>query len=473
MEAKMHQDSTGPTSPATGVEALARRFPRGFLFGAATASYQIEGAVHEDGRGESIWDRFSHTPGMVHDGDTGDVAADHYRRWPEDIALMRDLGLKAYRFSVAWPRIVPDGSGAVNAAGLDWYEHLVDGLLEAGIQPWATLYHWDLPQALQDRGGWASRDTVDAYVAYAEAVVRRLGDRVRGWITHNEPWVVAFVGNYQGRHAPGITDLGTALQVAHNVMLSHGRAVPVIRAASRGAQVGITLNLNQARPASESPEDIAAARREDGYANRWFLDPIFGRGYPADLVEAFGSAMPQINRSDLTEIAAPLDFLGINNYFPTFTRAVEPRPGRELGIAHVPPAELAERGFEITEMGWPVVPEAFGGLLADIHERYAPPAIYVTENGCAFEDRVEDGAIHDARRQAYLEGHIEAVARAIAGGTPIRGYFAWSLMDNFEWAHGYSKRFGVVYVDFASQRRIVKDSGHWFQSLLQAHQARA
>jgi beta-glucosidase len=254
-------------------------------------------------------------------------------------------------------------------------------------------------------------------------------------------------------------------------MLSHGRAVPAIRAACRNANVGITLNLNQARPASDSPEDIAAARREDGYANRWFLDPLFGRGYPADLVEAFGSHMPAINPIDLSEIAQPLDFLGINNYFPTYTRAAEPSPGRELGLAHLPPAELAERGFEITEMGWPVVPEAFGGLLADIYERYAPPAIYITENGCAFEDRVEDGAVHDDRRQAYLEGHIAAVARVVEGGAPIRGYFAWSLMDNFEWAHGYSKRFGIVYVDYQTQQRIVKDSGNWYRALIQAHQA--
>jgi len=469
LEALMQADSTVSTSAV----ALARRFPSTFLFGAATASYQIEGAAQEDGRGESIWDRFSHTPGKVRDGDTGDVAADHSHRWREDIGLMRELGLDAYRFSVAWPRIIPDGIGQVNPAGLDWYERLVDGLLEAGIQPWATLYHWDLPQPLQDRGGWAARETVDAFVTYAEAVARRLGDRVSGWITHNEPWVVSFVGNYQGRHAPGISDLATAIQVSHHVLLSHGRAVPVIRAASPRAQVGITLNLNQARAASTSPDDVAAARREDGFLNRWFLDPIFGRGYPADLVAAFGERMPAITPEDLAEIAAPLDFLGVNNYFPSYVRAVPTAPGRDLGMAHLAPDDLAARGFEITEMGWPVVPDAFGQLLADVHEAYQPAAIYVTENGCAFPDEVQDGAVHDPRRQAYLETHISALADAMAAGAPIRGYFAWSLMDNFEWAHGYSKRFGIVYVDYQSQQRIVKDSGHWYQALLSAHRSRA
>jgi beta-glucosidase len=459
----------------TTAAALAARFPRRFLWGAATASYQIEGAVQEDGRGESIWDRFSHTPGLVRDGDTGDVACDHYQRWPEDVARMRDLGLGAYRFSIAWPRIVPAGTGEVNQAGLDWYERLVDALLEAGIQPWATLYHWDLPQALQDRGGWAASVTVDAFVAYAETVARRLGDRVAGWITHNEPWVVAFVGNYQGRHAPGLHDLRTALQVSHHLLLSHGRAVPVLRAANPGARVGITLNLNAVRPASDTPADVAAARRDEGYLNRWFLDPLFGRGYPADMVEAYGDLMPTVGASDLDAISAPIDFLGVNNYFPNYTRAVEPGPGRELGIAHLSPSELAERGFEVTEMGWPVVPDALGELLTRLYEEYVPAAMYITENGCAFQDELseEDGAeaVHDPRRTAYLQGHLAAVADAIQGGAPVRGYFVWSLMDNFEWGHGYSKRFGITYVDYPTQRRVLKDSGHWYRALLQAHRA--
>src|SRR5215212_5310943 len=341
---------------SASIAGLARRLPPDFLWGAATASYQIEGAAHEDGRGESIWDRFSRTPGKVRDGDTGDVACDHYHRWPEDVALMRELGLGAYRFSIAWPRVLPDGTGDVNTAGLDWYERLVDALLAAGIQPWTTLYHWDLPQSLQDRGGWANPQTVDAFVRYAAVVARRLGDRVAGWITHNEPWVAAFVGHYQGRHAPGLTDLGTALQVAHHLLLSHGRAVPVLCSASSGVPVGITLNLNTVRSASSDPDDQAAARRDDGYLNRWFLDPLFGRGYPADMVELYGGLMPDVRPDELAEIAAPLDFLGINNYFPSYVRAPERAPGRELGFEQLGPAELAARGFEITEMGWPVAP---------------------------------------------------------------------------------------------------------------------
>jgi beta-glucosidase len=454
-------------------DTLAARLPRDFLWGAATASYQIEGAVHEDGRGESIWDRFSHTPGKVRDGDTGDVACDHYHRWRDDIALMKELGLGAYRFSVAWPRIVPDGSGQVNPAGLDWYERLVDGLLAAGIQPWATLYHWDLPQALQDRGGWAAPECVDAFVRYADVVARRLGDRVAGWITHNEPWVAAFVGHYQGRHAPGITDLGTALKVAHHILLSHGRAAPALRAATPSTPVGITLNLNTVRSASPSPEDQAAARRDDGYLNRWFLDPIFGRGYPADMLEAFGELMPAPGPGELDEIAAPIDFLGVNNYFPSYVRAIPPAPGRELGIEHLREDELAARGFEITEMGWPVAPDAFGELLVRVHRQYQPRAIYVTENGSAFRDVLEDGAVQDPRRTAYLAGHIAALSGAIEAGSLVRGYFVWSLFDNFEWGHGYSKRFGIVYVDYPTQARIVKASGRWYQELIRAHRAHA
>ncbi len=453
--------------------------PPDFLWGAATAAYQIEGGAREDGRGESIWDRFSHTPGKVRDGDTGDVACDHYHRWAEDVALMADLGLRAYRFSIAWPRILPAGTAQVNEAGLAWYERLVDALLEAGIQPWVTLYHWDLPRALQDRGGWAARETVDAFVAYAEVVARRLGDRVAGWITHNEPWVVAFPGHHQGRHAPGLEDLGTALRVAHHLLLSHGRAVPMLRAASPRARVGITLNLSSVRPASEAPrstssgqaEDVAAARRLDGNLNRWFLDPLFGRAYPADMVASYGAWMPVVAPGELDEITAPIDFLGVNSYFPIYVRAAEAGPGRELGTAELSPAELADRGFEITEMGWPVVPDAFRELLVDVHQTYRPPAIYVTENGAAFHDEVVDGAVHDPRRVAYLAEHLDAVGRAIVAGAPVWGYFVWSLLDNFEWAHGYSKRFGITYVDFPTQRRILKDSGRWYRDLIHAHRA--
>jgi beta-glucosidase len=441
-------------------------FPAEFLWGAATAAYQIEGAVSEDGRGESIWDRFSHTPGTVVNGDTGDVADDHYHRWHGDIALMQELGLKSYRFSIAWPRIFPLGTGAINPAGLDFYDRLVDGLVEAGITPFVTLYHWDLPQALQDQGGWANPACVDAFADYAATVAQRLGDRVQHWITHNEPWVVAFVGNYHGRHAPGVRDLGTALRVAHNLLLSHARAVPRLREASGGsAQVGITLNFSTSRPASASPEDARAAALHDQYLNRWFLDPISGRGYPAEIAQVFGDRFVEPLQADLAQMAAPIDFLGVNYYFPNFLRA-----GGELGFQAVPPEELSARGYELTAMDWPVVPDAFDELLIRLAHDYQFPAIYITENGAAFDDQPVGGRIHDERRLAYLHSHLGAVHQAMAGGVPVRGYFVWSLLDNFEWALGYSKRFGVVYVDYATQARLVKDSGRWYQQLLTTNQ---
>lgn len=442
-------------------------FPAGFLWGAATASYQIEGAVAEDGRAPSIWDTFSHTPDATHNGDTGDVACDHYHRWRDDIGLMRELGLQAYRFSLAWPRIIPAGTGQVNQAGLDFYDRLVDGLLEAGIAPFATLYHWDLPQALQDRGGWESRDTAEAFVAYSDAVVRRLGDRVKGWITHNEPWVAAFVGNYQGRHAPGKRDLAAALQVAHHLLLSHGLAVPVLRAGAPKAEVGITLNMSTARPASDAPEDRAAATVADGFVNRWFLDPLHGRGYPADIVARFGAAMPQVTADDLATFAAPIDFVGVNYYFPTYARAVA--GDDPLGFDSPTPEELAAAGHELTTMGWPVVPDAFSELLTRVQRDYAPGTIYITENGAAFPDQVAGGQVVDPRRVAYLHGHLSAVRAAIAEGTKVGGYFVWSLLDNFEWALGYSQRFGIVYVDYATQARIPKASAHWYRRAIAAN----
>ena len=439
-------------------------FPDGFLWGAATAAYQIEGAVREDGRGPSIWDTFSHTPGKVQDGDTGDIACDHYHRWRADIGLMRDLGLRAYRFSIAWPRIFPDGAGTVNARGLDFYDRLVDELLAANITPFVTLYHWDLPQALQDRGGWTRRDTVDRFAAYADAVARRLGDRVTHWITHNEPWVAAFLGNYLGIHAPGLRDLPTAVLVAHHILLSHGRAAAALRAAG-GGQVGITLNLAPALPASESAADEDAARRMDAHLNRWYLDPLFGRGYPSDLDPQLsvlqGRLADTTLAADLAAIAAPLDFLGINYYAPQSVRAT-PLADNPLGFAPVTEAELVARGYELTGMGWPVVPDALHDLLLRVQRDYAPPALYITENGAAFPDRVVDGAVNDPQRVAYLAGHLRAASAAIAEGVPLRGYFVWSLLDNFEWSFGYSKRFGIVHVDYATQQRLPKASATWY-----------
>jgi beta-glucosidase len=436
-------------------------FPVDFVWGAATASYQIEGAVNEDGRGESIWDRFSHAPGTIMNGDSGDVADDHYHRWPGDIELMQRLGLRAYRFSIAWPRIYPRGRGELNAAGLDFYDRLVDALLAATIAPFVTLYHWDLPQALQDQGGWSNPATIDAFADYAETVGRRLGDRVQHWITHNEPWVVAFIGHYEGRHAPGLHDLPTALRVAHHLLLSHGRTVPRLRDASPGSQVGITLNFSPGSAASDTPVDHHAADLHDQYANRWFLDPLFGRGYPAELAEMFGARFTAPTDQELHEIAVPIDFLGVNYYCPTFLR-----PGGDLGFEAESEQQLVERGYELTTMGWPVAPDAFHQLLTRIGTEYRPPMIYVTENGAAFRDRPADGRVADTRRQAYLESHIGAVQRAVGDGVPVHGYFVWSLLDNFEWGHGYSQRFGLVYVDYPTQARLMKDSGHWYAGVV-------
>lgn len=436
------------------------KFPQDFLWGAATSSYQIEGAWNEDGKGESIWDRFSHTPGKVFNGDTGDVACDHYHRWQDDITLMKSLGLRAYRFSIAWPRIFPAGRGAVNSAGLDFYNRLVDGLLEAGITPFVTLYHWDLPQTLQDEGGWPVRSTAEAYVEYADTVSRALGDRAKNWITFNEPWVSAFVGHWEGRHAPGHTDLHEALATAHHLMLAHGWAVPQIRANCPDGQVGITLNLSPHMPASPGTADRAAARFADGHNNRWFLDPLHGRGYPQDMVDAFGDTMDFVQPDDLETISVPMDFLGVNYYTRGIARA---------GIDEDKNAERTVfRGDEITEMDWEVYPEGLYDLLGRLHFDYRIPAIYITENGAAFNDTVApDGTIDDPQRLSYIKRHLEMAHRAIAAGVPLRGYFVWSLMDNFEWALGYSKRFGIVHVDYQTQKRTLKSSAKWYRQVIQ------
>jgi beta-glucosidase len=435
-----------------------KSFPSGFLWGTATAAYQIEGAWDEDGKGESIWDRFSHTPGNVQDGDRGDVACDHYRRWRDDIALMRELGLQAYRFSISWPRVLPKGVGAVNQAGLDFYDRLVDGLLEAGITPFVTLYHWDLPQVLQDKGGWANRASAAAFAHYADVVSRRLGDRVKNWITHNEPWCTSFLGYWVGVHAPGIRN-GPALLAAHHVLLSHGQAVPVLRANSPGAHVGITLNFSPAHPASDSEDDRAAARRYDGFFNRWFLDPLYGRGYPADMIELYGSMAPKIPDGDLETIAAPTNFLGVNYYNREVIRD-------DPGAPPLRTASVRPEG-EYTAMDWEVYPDALCELLMRLHRDYAPGRLYVTENGAAYDDMVApDGGVHDERRTRYLARHFAAAHAAIAEGVPLAGYFVWSLMDNFEWAYGYSKRFGVVYVDYPTQRRVAKDSALFYRDVI-------
>jgi beta-glucosidase len=434
-------------------------FPSDFIWGAATASYQIEGAAFEDGRGESVWDRFSATPGKVRGGDSGAVACDFYHRYRDDIRLMRELGLDAFRFSIAWPRVIPAGRGAVNAAGLDFYDRLVDELLANDIEPFATLFHWDTPQPLEDAGGWPVRATAEAFVEYAEAVVGRLGDRVRRWMTHNEPWVHAWIGHAWGEHAPGRTSESDAVAAAHHLLLSHGWAVEAIRRAAPDAQVGIVLNLAHAYPASDSPEDEAAAWRVDGEGNRWFLDPIFRGSYPADLLDRNDALEPVLQDGDLETISAPIDFLGVNNYF----RFV-------VGAGPNGPQFVANPEAQHTDMGWEVHPDGLYKLLVRVASDYAPPAIYVTENGAAFGDvRVHDGAVHDPERTAYLETYIDAVGRAAAEGAPVKGYFVWSFLDNFEWGHGYSKRFGIVYIDYPTLERVPKDSFYWYRDLIAAN----
>ena len=433
-------------------------FPENFTWGAATASYQIEGGWDEDGKGENIWDRFSHSPGNVRDGDTGDIACDHYHRWQEDIELMKEIGLKAYRFSISWPRILPKGRGEINQAGIDFYSNLVDGLLEASIEPWVTLYHWDLPQALEDEGGWTVRSTTEAFLEYTEIITRALGDRVKNWITFNEPWVSAFVGYEEGRHAPGITDLNAAVTASHHLLLSHGKAVPIIRKNSPNANVGITLNLTPQEPASPSIADRKLAVWMDGYINRYFLDPLTGRGYPQDMVNSYGTPMDFILPADMDTIAVPIDFVGVNYY----TRNIARDKKTEKNL----PIEV-ERIGAITEMDWEVYPPGLYKTLGRLHFDYAFPVIYITENGAAFPDIVSaDGHVDDQNRLSYIQQHLKMCHRAIEIGVPLKGYFAWSLMDNFEWAHGNSKRFGLIRVDYETLERTIKSSGKWYAQVI-------
>ena len=459
-------------------------FPPGFVWGSATAAYQIEGAVHADGRLPSIWDVFCQVPGNVTGGDTGDVACDHYRRMDADLDLMAELGLPSYRFSVSWPRVIPGGSGPVNEAGLDFYRRLVDGLLERGITPLLTLYHWDLPQALQFEGGWTNRDTVDRFADYAEVIGRALGDRVPTITTLNEPWCAAFLGHASGVHAPGLTDNATALLVAHHLNLAHGRAVRAVRSVCP-AQLSVTLNLAQVRPASDSEADLAAAEHVDRIANRIFLDPMLRGSYPQELLTETKHLTDWafVADGDLAEINAGIDLLGVNFYAPTEVAAASEEirgqvTGRwvndpsqsEAGPSPWPGTDLAysvPQPGPYTAMGWPIVPEAFTDLLLRVHRDYPEIPLVVTENGAAFDDVVgPDGRVHDADRIDYVRRHLAAVHAAIGGGADVRGYYLWSLMDNFEWAWGYSKRFGMVFVDYASQQRIPKDSAFFFRNVI-------
>jgi beta-glucosidase len=434
-----------------------------FVWGAATSSYQIEGAVAEDGRSPSIWDTFCRVPGAIDNGDTGDVACDHYHRWPQDIALMRRLGVDAYRFSIAWPRVLPGGDGPVNEAGLDFYDRLVDGLLEAGIRPFATLYHWDLPQILEDRGGWPARETAFLFADFAAVVAARLGDRVADWFTVNEPLCSAWIGYLEGKMAPGLQDINRAVPAAHHLLLGHGLAMAAVRANAAGpARLGAVLNLSPIEPAGPTEEDAQAASRADGHTNRWWLDPLHGRGYPEDMVAVYG-VQPPVQEGDLAAIAAPMDHLGLNYYFRQIVTDDPNGPVPHARMVGVPEARH-------TAMGWEVHPNGLEELLLRLTNEYRASRIYVTENGSAWNDEVQpDGNIEDKDRMDYLESHLAASMRATRGGAPLAGYFAWSLLDNFEWAYGYAKRFGLVHVDYHNQRRTIKASGYRYAEIIASH----
>ncbi|MFE9956628.1 GH1 family beta-glucosidase [Micromonospora sp. NPDC005299] len=468
--------SNPASPPAVGVldQGAAAPFPPGFLWGAATAAYQIEGAATEGGRTPSIWDTFSHTEGRTVAGHTGDVACDHYHRMPDDVRLMADLGLKSYRFSVSWPRVQPGGAGAVNSEGMDFYRRLVDELLGHGIEPWLTLYHWDLPQLLEDAGGWPARDTAGRFADYAQLVADALGDRVKYFTTFNEPWCSAFLGYGSGVHAPGRSDGADAVRAGHHLMLGHGLAVQALRASRADAQLGITVNLYPVTPATGSPADADAARRIDALANRFFLDPVLRGAYPADLVADLREVTDfgHVRDGDLAVISTPLDMVGVNYYSrhvvaapvdgvepETYWRAPSCWPGSE-------DVRFVTRGVPVTDMGWEIDAPGLVETLQRVHRDYTDLPLYVTENGSAFVDAVVDGRVDDPDRLAYFDAHLRAAHAAISAGVPLKGYFAWSLMDNFEWAWGYTKRFGMIYVDYDSQARIPKSSARWYADVI-------
>ena len=432
-------------------------FPPNFVWGVATSAFQIEGGAADDGRGESIWDTFCDVPGAIADGSNGRVACDHYNRLEQDLDLMQSLGVPAYRFSVAWPRVQPKGSGAWNSEGLAFYDRLIAGLRQRGIAAHLTLYHWDLPQALQDDGGWANRATAHHFAAYARTIAARYGDMLASITTHNEPWVVAILGYEAGIFAPGIKSRKTAMQAAHHLLLGHGLALRAMRELKLEAPLGIVLNQSPIYPATDSAADAAKARIEDGKLVRWYMDPLLLGRYPADIVDYLGADAPVLEQGDMALIASPLDFIGINYYtrnFASHANPWQPEPG-PLGV---------------TDMGWEVYPAGLTELLVRLQRDYRLPPLYITENGAAYQDVVVDGRVDDAERTTYLRTHIAAVHDAIAAGVDVRGYFAWSLFDNFEWAMGYSKRFGIVYVDYASGKRIPKASALWYRDFIQQQQ---
>ena len=451
-------------------------FPPGFLFGAATSAYQIEGGHDADGKGPSVWDRFTRRPGRVHRAHTGDVACDTYRDFRADVDIMRRLGLGAYRFSISWPRVLPRGRGAVNEPGLDYYDRLVDALLDANIVPFVTLFHWDMPQALQDEmGGFAGRDCAAHFADYAEVVAGRLGDRVGHWITLNEPWVYATLGHLRGLHAPGRANPWVFLRVVHHQLLGHGLAAERLRARHAATQVGLSLNLSPIYPATDSEGDRAAARLADQAVNRLFLDPLIRGRYPEPLWSRLRLFRSPIAPGDMVTIAAPLDFVGVNYYTRARVRRAWYVPflglwpeGFPVGMGSATPeAEGRESGRRYSEMGWEVYPAGLFEMLWLLKTEYGNPPVYVTENGAAYPDTLTaDGRVHDEARRDYLEQHLSVIAAAARAGVDARGYFVWSLMDNFEWTYGYDRRFGLVYVDFATQRRVIKDSGLWYREFI-------
>ncbi len=428
-------------------------FPANFVWGVATSSFQIEGAANEDGKGPSIWDEFCRVPNAIADKSNGDVACDHYHRWEEDLNLIASLGVDAYRFSVSWPRVRPGGAEAWNEQGLAFYERLVDGLLECGIKPYLTLNHWDLPAALQAKGGWANRDTVHRFVEYACHVAKRMGDRVAAITTHNEPWVMANLGHETGDFAPGIKNRKIAMQASHHLLLSHGLAVQALQAQGCKSNLGIVLNLSPVVPATDTPEDKALAQLKDGKLVRWYMDPLFNKGYPQDVLAYLGEDAPKLQDGDLRDIAAPMDFLGVNYY----SRKVASSNGDW---------NVHKGGLPFTDMGWEIYPEGLSELLLRLNRDYALPPIYITENGAAFKDAITDEKIHDIQRANFIARHIDAVVEVMAKGVSIKGYMVWSLLDNFEWASGYEKRFGIIHVDYATQKRTLKDSAHWYRDFL-------
>jgi beta-glucosidase len=433
-------------------------FPEKFLWGAATASYQIEGAALEDGKGPSIWDIFSHKSGNIENDENGDIACDHYHRYKDDVRLMKDLGLNSYRFSLSWPRIFPSGRGKPNQKGLDFYNSLIDELLKNGIDPMITLYHWDLPQALQDKGGWAMRDIIGYFTDYAACAFHNFGDRVGKWITHNEPWVVAYAGHYSGRHAPGIQDLGLAVSATHHLNLSHAKAVEIFSEFKiPNGSIGITLNLYPAYSNTDTASDIEAASILDEYHNKWFLDPVLKGTYPAKLLKTLveKTGKPEILPGDTDVLREnKCDFIGINYYF----RKIACKADDDfLGFREIKPA-----GSQYTYMNWEIYPDGLYDLMLDIKNNYGNPDVYITENGVCFKDEFEHGKVDDDNRLEYIKAHLKQCHKAIIDGVNLKGYYVWSLMDNFEWTHGYGKRFGITYIDYATQRRILKKSGLWY-----------